>query len=111
MTSEIGKRGGFTLIELLVTGIVIGLLAAVVWPSLYRSSARRKIQLETAAFVSRLEQTRLKAVRTATPRTNEEEAVTFYPDGSSRAFRKIFEGPAGEQTEVTVDETGRIRID
>ncbi len=69
------RVGGFTLIELIVTLLVIGLAAAVVGPSIGRTTESLRARAEVAGFSAFLRRAREQAVVSGRERT-----VTVDPD-------------------------------
>ena len=124
MTSAIGSRRlgrgtvGFTLLELCLAGSVIGLMAALCWPSLRRYSRRLSLDARADAVLQRLVTAREQAILSGHPQTVEitgpdvaaPAAAEFFPDGSARFVQVDLRGGGATGVRLTVEDSGRIEV-
>lgn len=121
-TSAIGRRrraAGFTLLELCLAGSVIGLIAALCWPSLRHYSRRISLHARTEAILQRLSTAREQAILRGRSQTvtitgadpsSPAAAAEFFPDGSARFFQVDLTDGGATGVRVTVEDSGRIEV-
>lgn len=109
-TGKARRRSGFTLVEVCATGVVLGTILLIAWPSLRTLVQRTRARSDAAERVRDIEAARERAILTG-QRTDAWDRFgrgpSFFPDGTATAWR----APLGDNgMEIDVSETGRVRL-